>query len=550
MAGVMKRLAVLVCALLLVVPPAFGQAPAAAPKAADASAPAAEAAGVEELAKILGEKGLLSKEEVAAVVQKKGEAGASALAALAELLKAKGVLTPDEAGKVVAASHAPAPPVVLYYAKDEKDMERITADITNQIKQDVQQSVKNEIKDEIMQETNKAVQAAAAPEWTQRIRFGGDVRLRYEGDFFDKNNATLVQPSNPTQLMNTTDNQQSYKVRARLGVTVDVNDSTEAGVRLLTGSTTNPVSTNQTLGNYENKYGAAIDLAYIKEKIGSDLTLIGGRMPNPWFFSELIWYRDLTFDGFAATYRHPLSSMFEGFATAAVSPLQTFTLSGEHDKWLYAGQVGLDVKPRKDLFAKFGVAYYDYQNIRGIPNNPLYPGGTDWTAPAFQQKGNTLFVVDPSSELLGLAANYREVDTLATLDIGFWNPIHVVLLGDYVKNVGFDRKSVIALTQNPAVTAETHGYQLGLSVGYRDIDHFGQWRTFAYYRYLQADAVLDAFTDPDFHLGGTNAKGWIMGGDFGLRKNLWLSAKWTTANEISGPPLSIDSLFIDMNVRF
>lgn len=62
--------------------------------------------------------------------------------------------------------------------------------------------------------------------------------------------------------------------------------------------------------------------------------------------------------------------------------------------------------------------------------------------------------------------------------------------------------------------------------------------------------MIDAFTDPDFHLGGTNAKGWILGGDFGISRNFWLSLKWTTSNEISGPPLGIDSLFVDVNSRF
>ena len=49
---------------------------------------------------------------------------------------------------------------------------------------------------------------------------------------------------------------------------------------------------------------------------------------------------------------------------------------------------------------------------------------------------------------------------------------------------------------------------------------------------------------------GRTPKGWILGADIGLTKNFWLSLKWTTANEISGPPLSIDSLFVDLNARF
>ena len=71
-----------------------------------------------------------------------------------------------------------------------------------------------------------------------------------------------------------------------------------------------------------------------------------------------------------------------------------------------------------------------------------------------------------------------------------------------------------------------------------------------FYKHLESDAVVDGFTDSDFHLGGTNAKGWISGVNFGLGKNTWLTARWLTANEISGPPLSIDVFQFDINARF
>jgi hypothetical protein len=97
---------------------------------------------------------------------------------------------------------------------------------------------------------------------------------------------------------------------------------------------------------------------------------------------------------------------------------------------------------------------------------------------------------------------------------------------------------------------ETDGYQLGLSVGKKQFLKFGDWELFAFYKRLEADAVLDAFTDPDFHAGGTNAKGWVLGGSLALYKNIWLTARWMTADEISGPPLAIDTVQVDLNIRF
>ncbi len=85
------------------------------------------------------------------------------------------------------------------------------------------------------------------------------------------------------------------------------------------------------------------------------------------------------------------------------------------------------------------MAFYDYVHTRGIANSPAFPDLYDYTAPQFQQKGNTLFNIQPSSTtaLYALAANYRELNITGALDIGFWDPIHVVFMGDYVKNLGF-----------------------------------------------------------------------------------------------------------------
>ena len=78
----------------------------------------------------------------------------------------------------------------------------------------------------------------------------------------------------------------------------------------------------------------------------------------------------------------------------------------------------------------------------------------------------------------------------------------------------------------------------------------GDWNAFVTYKYLQDNSVLDAFTDSDFHLGGTNAKGYIIGGRLALERNVWLRLRWLSADEVDGPPLSIDVLQFDLNARF
>ena len=44
-------------------------------------------------------------------------------------------------------------------------------------------------------------------------------------------------------------------------------------------------------------------------------------------------------------------------------------------------------------------------------------------------------------------------------------------------------------------------------------------------KFSTGDAVVDAFNDPDFYLGGTNYKGYTVGLRYGLGINTWLRAR-------------------------
>ena len=86
--------------------------------------------------------------------------------------------------------------------------------------------------------------------------------------------------------------------------------------------------------------------------------------------------------------------------------------------------------------------------------------------------------------------------------------------------------------------------------GWPVLDKPHNWQVFFGYRYLERDAVLDAFTDSDFRLGGTDAQGYFIGGSFAWDRNAWLSAKWMSADEIDGLSFSVDVLQVDFNARF
>lgn len=502
--------------------------------------------------------------------------------AIIDLLKQKGIITDDEATDFmerikktdspedsdkqpgrVASEPAPEPA-----SKEELQTLRKEIRRTNEATMLDQRLLERRIDDMEAGTLNALVEQSVKSEWTQRISVSGDVRLRYQQDAFVDDNAIFVNPDDTDSVMNTTEDRHRFRYRARLGMKAKLLDfreanvgKLEAGFRFTTGNEKDPVSTNDTMGDYFNRDSFVFDRAYLKYKWQPinpflnrmpRISLVGGRFANPWFSSDLVWDSDVSFEGAALSYETDTEQMrpFNLFLTAGIFPLQEEAFSSR-DKWLWGAQIGFEYVPRYDLAFTMGAAYYDYQYIEGIQNDPTQPGLYDFTAPQYQQKGNTLMDIDPTEEIqTALATDYDILDLYLNASLGFFYPVQIVLEGQYVKNFGFDSERVAAVTGNEDPVEDTDGYMAGITVGYPKITNFGEWNVGLKYKHLGADAVLDAFTDSDFHLGGTNCKGWIIQTELGLTKNLWLSVKWSTSDEISQYPLAIDVLNVDLNAKF
>ncbi len=500
---------------------------------------------------------------------------------LLQALVERGIVTREQAESMVAAAQKKAADeAAAAQAQEQAEAGAVRVPYVPEI-------VKDEIRKEVAadlapQVTKEVIEQAhseqwgvpgALPDWVQRLQFSGDVRVRGQDDVFASDNVQNayldfntvndkggIGKAGPAAFLNTSENRKRLRARMRLGLEAELGAGWSLGTRLTTGNLRDPVSTNQTLGNTGARYQTGLDLAYL-EWYGHSasgrhaLNAWGGRLPNPWLSTDLVFDPDLTFEGLALDYRLGLERKnphaHYAFLTAGAFPLQEVELSSK-DKWLYGAQLGFDWKFTGGSRARFAVAYYQYQNIVG-QRNALDSNLLDYTAPRFLQRGNTLFDIrndaDPATNLFALAADYHLADATFSIDWHVSQLYRLALTADYVENVGYDRAEVSART-GIDVPPRTKGYQAELNFGATSMARSGAWRAFMGYRYLEADAVLDAFTDSDFHLGGTDAKGYFIGADYALTPRVFARLRYLTANEIDGPPLGIDVLQLDLSAQF
>jgi len=393
--------------------------------------------------------------------------------------------------------------------------------------------------------------------------------------------------------LNTKKDRLRIRERFRLGFEAKIADGLKAGVRFATSNINNPVSNDQTLGNTGQSYDFAIDRAFLQydfvDSKGNDwFTAYAGRTLNPFVSTDVVFDPDLSFEGVAGSFRYHFNQedpklrnyhapnptarfgINQGqqtpdsvFLTLGVFPIQDVNFS-VNDKWLYGGQLGADWLVFNESRFNIATSYYEYKNINAR-KNPTFSHANDWTAPQFVQKGNSMVAItdantlngvcdDIAGCLFGLASEFKIFNATAMFDYAGFAPAHVLVTADYAKNLGFNRQRILNEFGNSYASTDlqerTNAYQARVDVGHPEIKRWGDWSVNLAYRYVQRDAVLDAFTDSIFHQGGTDTKGWVLGAQYGLVKNTWLNLRWLSTDAIDGPKYSIDTLNLDLNARF
>lgn len=480
------------------------------------------------------------------------------------------------------------------------------------IPETVRDQIRDEVKNEVMA-TAKAEGWAAPneiPDWTQRLRVTGDVRVRNESRFYSASNSDVevdwneinsgdgfdTNPNTNLQLpplRNTRqDRKNLWRIRARLGVLADITENTQAGIRLATGNDDGPVSATQTLGGGLSKKDIWLDHAWLSYQFGDWLKVTGGRFANPYWSTETLFSNDLAFDGLAFNFNQaPGQGDWSWFATLGLTPLEyssddfpsrSQVKAESDDKWLNGLQLGAAWKLNDDNQLRAALAYYQFRDISGFVSEPcaLYAGAdacsSDGARPAFMQKGNTLMLLrdialdplDPANtpmpQYVGLASEFEVLDMNLRWDTRIAEGLDLRLEADYLRNMAYDENQMWARAQGGIInnfggaggTGQENfesgdtAYQLQATLGDLDPKERGDWNMQIGYRRIEPDALPDAYNDSDFHLGGTNAKGYFLESSYALDARTWLTGRWFAAKEVFGPPLSIDVFQIEVNTGF
>lgn len=496
-----------------------------------------------------------------------------------EAMVRQGLITREDASRIVADAQAKAEAETAGAADDAAKPGDVRVTYVPQVVQDeITAQVKQDVQDAVVADVKKAAAEegwgvpAALPEWIRRTRWSGDIRVRGEStlygdgnaeflylDFQKVNDAGGVARAGADAFLNTTDNQLRTQVKAGFGAEIDLAPHAAAAIRFGTGNQLTPVTRNQALGNYDRTFPILLEEAWIRvgtsaARDNHHVHFWAGRMPNLYQSTELVWDNDVRFNGFSLQYAWNSSARSEArglFATTGLYPIDEIARSRD-DKYLLAAQLGYELDLVDDLRFSIAGAWYDYRNITGKRNAP---GSSllDYTAPQFVQKGNTLFDIrndtDPDTELYALAADYSIVDVTAALRWTLRPDLVIDLVANYATNVGYDEAEILQRT-GAFVEEKSDAYRVELRVGNPDIARPWAWRAFTAFHYAERDSLLDAFTDSDFHRGGTDAEGFIVGGEIGITGNTWVRLRYLSADEIDGAPLGIDVLQLDLNARF
>ncbi|MBI3850040.1 MAG: putative porin [Verrucomicrobia bacterium] len=321
-------------------------------------------------------------------------------------------------------------------------------------------------------------------DWVNKLKFGGDFRGRYDGVFQDDSN---------TGAGSATQDRDRFRYRVRYGITAEMTDHFEVGLRLGSGEIGSaapslggsPFSANTTLNNDGSRKFIFVDLAYAKWKPDDWFSAQLGKMSSDFWFTDAVLDPDYNPEGAQEKISIALNKQNKiGFSAGQFVIAENFSGTGSgsanQDVYLFVGQADWTAKWSDHLSSRLGVGAYAFANQDSVSTNLetfLNQNGTSAagaTAPHFNPiiaRGEVTYTFD-SGPL-------------------FDGPFPVTLGAEYANNPGAS-----------SFGSGSEAWNLGLALG--DAKKKGNWQLTYNYKHIGTAAVWHGLNDDDF---GVNAKG-------------------------------------------
>ena len=370
----------------------------------------------------------------------------------------------------------------------------------------------------------------SVPEWTQRIKWGGDVRFRTQGDWGSPTGTAATDVVKHQRIRE--------RVRGRFYMEGKINDFMYGGVRFAGGGTS-ARSTNDTLDDYFTKDMVMFDQYYIRTEAPSDMIrdygqyfsdakLWLGRFPIPYEYSELVWDSDINLNGIAFQYVSP------DLKTGVLPDINIYSNMGFHwvneganisdDPLLFGYQVGGKTAPfgPLDTILNIAASMWDFTHLKNkAPTGSALTNSRWWNGAGLDNPTNTD------------RFNYYLFDVLLNVD------------NSKIFGIEFPHGFYTDLVHNMGCSTENNGCLVGGYIGKKKLKVPGDWKVRAEWRYIERDAVTDFTPDSDFYgfgtyntaatsantngmprEGGTNGKGINLAAEYQLFKNTTLNIEY------------------------
>src|SRR5437588_962957 len=222
--------------------------------------------------------------------------------------------------------------------------------------------------EEVRAELTKETATTSAGKWKlstpiTEIEIYGDIRLRYQynGGQTD-DNSPLGAKANGIAGHDDWQERERERYRLRLGLRGTLADDWFFGIRFETNASSR--STNVTFGDEasggpfaKNSDTVNVGQAYLGYKGFKDITLTGGKMPNPLVSTLMVWDPDINPEGLAEQWKHTYNFEFGGTA-----PMAAESYSKEGGKGFVAPAASEPFKLKLDLFVNLAQFVYDDSN--------------------------------------------------------------------------------------------------------------------------------------------------------------------------------------------